>query len=117
MSTPFSVLNFSDMEDRPASKRRQICSGFHSSERYEIELPAGMELLSIPDNADLKGTLVDYQASYQRSGNQLTVTRRLDDKTPGGICEPDLYAQFLKQAVPVGENLRMQVLYKRKRGD
>jgi transglutaminase-like putative cysteine protease len=117
MSTPFSVLNFSDMEDRPASKRRQICSGFHSSERYEIELPAGMELLSIPDNADLKGTLVDYQASYQRSGNQLTVTRRLDDKSPGGICEPDLYAQFLKQAVPVGENLRMQVLYKRKRGD
>jgi transglutaminase-like putative cysteine protease len=115
MSTPFSVVNFADMEDRPALKRRQVCYGFHTAEAYEIELPAGMELLSIPDDADLKGTLVDYKATYKRTGNQLSVTRSVDDKSPGGICEPEVYAQFLKQAVPVGENLRMQVLYKLKR--
>jgi transglutaminase-like putative cysteine protease len=115
MSTPFSVVRFASMEDRPAPKRRQLCYGFHSTETYEIELPAAMELLSIPDDADLKGTLIDYKASYKRTGNQLIVARSVDDKSPGGICEPELYAQFLKQAEPVSENLRMQLLYKRKR--
>ena len=115
VNTPLSVNNFAAMDDRPAAKRRQVCSGFHSVETYQIELPAGFDLLSIPDDANLKGSLVDYKASYKRTGKQIRITRALDDKTPGGICEPELYAEFMRQAAPVGENLRSQVLFKRKR--
>jgi transglutaminase-like putative cysteine protease len=115
VNTPLPVEGFAGMDDRPAPKRRQVCSGFHSVETYQIELPAGWELLSVPDNADLKGSLIDYKASYKRSGKQLRISRSIDDKTPGGICEPGLYAEFLRQAAPVGENLRSQVLFKRKR--
>jgi transglutaminase-like putative cysteine protease len=115
MNTPFPVTNFAGIEDRPASKRRQACYGFHSSESYEIELPAGMELLALPDDVDLKGTLIDYQASYRHEGHRLSVSRTVDDKSPSGVCEPELTARFRQQALPVAENLRTQVLFKRKR--
>lgn len=117
MNTPLSVTNFAAIDDGPAPKRSQICRGFHSVETYKIELPKSIGVISVPDDVNLKGTLVDYKASYrhERSGNRLTISRTVDDKTPGGICSPELYAEFLKQAIPVGENLRAQVLYKRKR--
>lgn len=41
--------------------------------------------------------------------------RELHDKTPGSICPPAVSADFMRQALPVGENLRTQVLYKRAR--
>lgn len=115
MGTPLPVGNFADMDDRPAPKRRQACRGFHSAETYRVELPAGFELLSVPDDVDQKGSLVDYKASYKRAGNVISVDRVLADKTPGGVCSTEVYADFLRQAMPVGENLRTQVLYKRKR--
>lgn len=115
MGTPLPVTNFASIEDGPAPKRRVTCSGFHSVESYEVELPANITLLSLPDNADLKGRYVDYKASYKRTGNKLAIRRSLDDKTPGGVCSAEVFADFLKQAQPVGENLRSQILYKRKR--
>lgn len=115
MNTPLSVMNFASIDDRPAPKRRQICSGFHSAETYQVELPASVELLSVPDDLDVKGSMVDYKATHTREGQQITVTRRLDDKTPPGVCAPEVYAEFLRQALPVAENLRSQVLFKRKR--
>lgn len=115
VNTPLPVEGLAGMDDGPAPKRRQVCRGYHSTETYQIELPAGFDLLSIPDNADIKGSLVDYKATYKRTGRQLRISRSVDDKTPGGICEPELYAEYLRQAAPVGENLRSQVLFKRKR--
>jgi len=115
VSTPMPVDNFASIDDRPASKRRQVCFGFHSVESYVVDLPPSFDLLSIPDNADIRGSLVDYKATYKRTGRQVRINRSLDDKSPGGICEPGLYAEFLKQAAPVGENLRSQLLFKRKR--
>lgn len=112
MNTPNPVVKFAGMDERPASKRKQVCSGFHSIETYEIELPAGFELISLPHNANLHGKLVDYKASYKRSGKKINVIRALDDKTPGGVCDPDLNALFLREAVPVSDDLRAQVLYK-----
>lgn len=114
MSTPLAVSNLAT-EDGPAPKRSLTCAGFTSTEAYKLELPASISVISLPDDANLKGTYVDYKATYKQKGHLLTVNRTVDDKTPGGICAADMYAEFMKQKAPVGENLRTQVLYKRKR--
>lgn len=114
MGTPLSVQSFSNVEDRFVPKRKEACHGFHSYETYEIELPAGLTLIDMPENAQVRGTLVDYSAKYQKTKSGVLVTRELHDKTPESICTPEATADFLKQARPVGENLRTQVLYKRK---
>lgn len=114
MNSPMPVSVFADAEDRIDPKRPQRCHGFGSSETYEIQLPAGMTLLSLPEPAKVRGTLVDYTASYQQKGNTVLVKRELQDKTSQGICSVQVMREFNKQVDPVGENLRTQVLYKRK---
>ena len=113
LPTPMPVMNFVGFEDRPPPKRRQLCWGFHSTEKLEIDIPAGMELLTLPTDAQFRGQLVDFDAHYVRNGSHLSVTRSLDDKTPGSVCSAALFTEFLRQAVPVSEHLRIQVLFKR----
>ncbi|WP_140636150.1 DUF3857 domain-containing transglutaminase family protein [Methylibium rhizosphaerae] len=114
MNTPLAVSTFG-ADEGPAPRRTQICHGFTSAETYKIELPTNLSVISLPEDASLKGTYVDYKATYKQVGQRLTINRTVDDKTPGSICAADMYAEFMKQAAPVGENLRTQVLYKRKR--
>jgi transglutaminase-like putative cysteine protease len=111
--TPLPVSNFSQFEDKPLPKRRQQCWGFHTTEKLDIDIPDGMELLTTPADADIKGSLVDFHSRYVRTGNHLAIDRSLDDKSPGSVCPYDVYSSFVKQAIPVGENLRTQVLYRR----
>ncbi len=113
--SPFDVMSMSDVGDRPTPTRREICHGFHSWETLDIELPAGMELLSLPADAQLTGSLIDFSARYERTGNRLKVTREVHDKTPVSVCTPELTREFNRQGTPVSENLRTQVLYKRPR--
>ncbi len=115
LGSPLSVMRFAGVQERPMPTRPELCHGFHSSETLELELPAGMEILSMPESATLRGTLIDYEASYQKTPTGLKVLRELHDKTPGSICPPAVSAEFTRQALPVGENLRTQVLYKRAR--
>lgn len=39
---------------------------------------------------------------------------QLHDKTSDSVCSPETSAELKKQGLPVAENLRTQVLYKRK---
>jgi hypothetical protein len=114
LATPLSVMNYADVQQRTTAKRRQSCYGFHSYETYEVQLPQGLTLISLPPNAQLRGKLVDFNAKYQRTKAGVTVTRELHDKTSESICSPETSAELLKQALPVAENLRTQVLYKRR---
>jgi transglutaminase-like putative cysteine protease len=115
IGTPFPVMDFANVPDRTLPSRAETCHGFHSYETLVFELPAAMELLSMPDDADFKGRLVDFSARYKKTANVVSIVRELHDKTPGNVCPPEMTADFIKQAIPVGENLRTQVLYKRAR--
>ncbi|MBX3652549.1 MAG: DUF3857 and transglutaminase domain-containing protein [Ramlibacter sp.] len=112
--SPLSVMMLADVESRPLPKRRVPCHGFHTYETYVIELPPGMTVLDMPEDVNVQAALVDYSAKYVRTGSQVTVNRELHDKTPDSICSAESQAEFIKQARPIGENLRTQVLYKRK---
>lgn len=114
MGTPLSVMMLADVENRTPPKRRVPCHGFHTFETYEIELPAGMTILDMPEDANVRTSSVDYTARYVKDGARIAVTRELHDKTAESICSVKSQAEFLQQARPVGENLRTQVLYKRK---
>lgn len=115
IATPIPVMSYADVQQRNTMKRRQPCFGFHSYESYDIQLPPGLTLISLPPNAQLRGRLVDFTAKYQRTKAGVTVTRELHDKTSDSICSPETSAELVKQGLPVAENLRTQVLYKRKR--
>jgi transglutaminase-like putative cysteine protease len=114
MWSPWPVHALSDVESRTVPKRRDACHGFHSYETFDIELPAGLTFIEMPEDIQVKEKLVDYVAKYKKTATSVMVTRELHDKTPDSICSPEVAAAFLKQAMPVGENLRTQVLYKRK---
>lgn len=113
--TPIPVMSYADVQQRNTMKRRQSCFGFHSYESFDIQLPPGLTLISLPPNVQLRGKLVDFTAKYQHSKAGVTVTRELHDKTSDSICSPETSAELMKQGLPVAENLRTQVLYKRKR--
>lgn len=112
--SPLPVSTFSDAEDRIIPNRQQRCFGFATSETYKIELPSSIKLVAMPDDAKLRGKMVDFDAKYEKTASGVLVSREIKDKTTQGICSPEVYADFIKQARPIGENLRTQVLYRRK---
>jgi hypothetical protein len=114
MDTPLPVSRFADVEDRIVAKRPESCTGFSSTEAYEIQLPGNLTLLSMPEPAKVRGSMLDYTASYQQKGSIVLVQREVHDKTFQGICPSEVMRDFYKQAQPVGDNLRTQVLYKRR---
>lgn len=114
MHSPLPVSAFSNAEERILAKRPERCHGFSTAETFEIQLPANITLLSTPESARLRGSLLDYTATYEQKGDTIVVKREVNDKTFQGICSPAVMRDFHKQSLPIGENLRTQVLYKRK---
>lgn len=114
MGSPMPVSTFADAEDRVVERRPQRCHGFSTKETFDIQLPSNLTLLALPEAVQARGTLVDYTASYEQKGDKVLVQREVHDKTFQGICSPEVMRDFNKQLLPVGENLRTQVLYKRK---
>ncbi len=113
LGSPFPVLAFANAEERVIPKRRTRCHGFHSQESYEIEVPPNLSFIAVPDDAKVNGSLIDYSARYEKTATGLRIVREVHDKTPVSICPVAMSADFHKQALPVGENLRAQLLYKR----
>lgn len=114
ISSPVPVSNFADAEEQFVAKRPSRCHGLNTAETYEIQLPAGLTLLSMPESATLRGNLLDFTAHYEQKGDTLLVKREVNDKTSQGICSAEVMREFHKQMLPISENLRTQVLYKRK---
>ena len=88
------------------------CSNGLFQESYEIELPAAMNVLSIPNAMETKGSVQSYQASYTLQGNRLVAHRVFADSTPTNLCAPEISAEYSKLGGPIKENLQEQVLYK-----
>lgn len=114
IETPLPVMRYASIKGRVEPSRRHSCLGFHSYETLEIELPPGMKLVSVPPNAKVRSKLVDYTATYKQAKNVLTSNREIHDKTEQNICTAEEAAELHKSAMPIADNLRTQVLYRRK---
>lgn len=89
-----------------------LCVPGLSSETFEIELPAQMKVLSIPDGTAFSAKLLSYESGYQLDGRVLRAKRRLDDRTPGNVCSSAVMQDYAASLQPVLKDLRQQVLYK-----
>ncbi len=114
MGSPLAIMSFATINARPTVGRSHTCYGFHTYETYELEFPPGVKLLNLPANKQIKGSVIDYSAKYQRTKTGVNVARELHDKTSQTVCSPTDAADLLKQALPMAENLRTQVVYQRK---
>ncbi len=74
--------------------------------------PTKMKILAVPDNLSFATPNLTYKASYRLKGNQLSVTRQVDDRTRGNVCEPAIAAEYKAFALKVLQNLKAQVVYK-----
>jgi hypothetical protein len=79
----------------------------------EYSIPPTIRLISTPDDLDVQESMVSYSARYEKTADGVRVKRSLHDKTTQAICTPNVMQLLVKQAGPVAENLRTQVLYKR----
>jgi transglutaminase-like putative cysteine protease len=103
------VLNYS-LE--PETDADTTCSNGTMIEEYDVELPAKMKVLSVPDDLKVTSAAVDYRATYELHGNRLRVRRELDDRTPGNVCPPEVMARYKEFGEKVMDDLKAQVLYK-----
>ncbi|WP_167399922.1 DUF3857 domain-containing transglutaminase family protein [Massilia violaceinigra] len=88
------------------------CSNGASLEEYVFTFPKKMKVLAVPDNMTVKSANVSYKASYRLKGNQLTVTREIDDRTRGNVCAPAIATEYKAFSKKVLTNLKAQVVYK-----
>lgn len=88
------------------------CSNGESLEEYVFTFPKKMKVLAVPDNMALTTANLTYKASYRLKGNQLTVTRKVVDKTRGNVCAPAIAAEYKDFSSKVMQNLKAQVVYK-----
>lgn len=89
-----------------------FCWAGRSTEKYEFELPEGMEVLSLPEPVRLSNDFVTYQSSYALEGRTLRASRTLDDRTPGHICSPEMMREYQSFAKRAAADYKAQVLYK-----
>jgi hypothetical protein len=107
-----SINDFLNYSLEPETTADVTCSNGSLIEEYDIELPAKMKVLSVPDALEVSGGMVDYRASYELDGNRLRVRREIDDRTPGNVCTPEVMARYKEFGEKVVDDLRAQVLYK-----
>jgi len=113
ISTPIPVMNFANIRERVEPKRRHVCIGFHSYEKFDISVAPGVKLLSLPPALKVRSKFLDYDAKYTRTNTGLRVAREVHDKTPTSVCSPEVAAEFHTQALSIADNLKTQVLYQR----
>lgn len=88
------------------------CSNGESREEYVFIFPKKMKVLAVPDNMAHKTANLAYKAAYRLKGNQLTVTRQIDDRTRGNVCASAIAAEYKAFSKKVMPNLSAQVVYK-----
>jgi transglutaminase-like putative cysteine protease len=87
------------------------CGGIYSEEEYTIDLAPGTRIASLPRNVDVEEGNVAFRATYQREGNRIRISRRLDDRTPGPVCSPEYNAAYARTMQKILPGLREQIVY------
>jgi transglutaminase-like putative cysteine protease len=88
------------------------CTNGESHEQYIYTLPPKMKVLAVPDNLTVKMPNMSYEARYSLKGNELTVTRKVLDRTRGNVCQQQSARENKEFANKLLQNLKAQVVYK-----
>ncbi|HET8869309.1 MAG TPA: DUF3857 domain-containing protein, partial [Aquabacterium sp.] len=89
------------------------CSGGLLVEHYDLALPAGMQVLSMPDGAHAESALARYDSSYQLDEHHhLVAERRYTDLSEGPVCTADIVTAWRTAMAPMWKDLRQQLLYR-----
>jgi transglutaminase-like putative cysteine protease len=89
------------------------CSGGMLVEHYDLALPAGMQILAMPDGAHFASPLARYDSHYRLDEHHhLVAERRYEDFSEGPVCPADSLTAWRIAATPMWRDLRQQVLYR-----
>lgn len=88
--TPGAVSSFVESGFSEPPVKSAACAGGHSIEEYEITLPEKMKILYLPKEKNANGAGLGYSASYQLTGNVLTIMRKVDDVVEANVCSPQM---------------------------
>jgi transglutaminase-like putative cysteine protease len=89
-----------------------ICHGKHYEDDYTVRFPDDVHVLAIPDGVSLSSGPQTYKSTYAMTDNVLTVTRRLDDTTPGPTCTPETFKAIARLANDAKWDVGAQIVYK-----
>ncbi|WP_298270416.1 DUF3857 and transglutaminase domain-containing protein [Geobacter sp.] len=109
-SSLFPIATITAGAYEPTPKKATVCSGGRSVEEYVFEFPASMTIVGFPKDFEYSSPSLDYRATYRKSGNELTVTRDLRDKTATNVCSSGYEAEYQKSARSILRDLRSQIL-------
>jgi len=91
------------------------CSGGTLVERYDLALPAGMQILSMPDGAHVESPLARYDSHYRLDErHHLSAERRYVDLSDGPVCPAASVAAWRVALAPMWKDLRQQMLYRQR---
>lgn len=105
------IINLLGTPDK-GNKVDTLCKPVASEELYTFELPDNIEIIATPDNSNIQGAGIHYQASYRVEGKKLTIHRKLDDKTKGNICSFELMSAQKEIIQKIIWDVDSQVVYK-----
>lgn len=110
--TPAPIMRYLTSENESDLDYDTFCSNGLSMEEYTFVLPANMQISSLPKSVEFKDPLINYSATYKQAGKTLTVTKAVDDRTPGNVCGAAVNRAYYKAAMRALQTTRSQVLYK-----
>ncbi|WP_431822299.1 DUF3857 domain-containing transglutaminase family protein [Burkholderia sp. F1] len=107
------IREFADFVLQQKDKRFEgVCAGTRLEERYRITLPADVEILAIPPDADVRSGEIAYRATYRRDGRTVDVTRVLDRDLGANVCSGAKLAEWADAARSISKDLKRQILYR-----
>ena len=91
------------------------CSGGLLVERYDLALPAAMQILSMPDGAHVETPAARYDSRYELdTRHHLSVERRYVDLSDGPICTAATVTAWRVALTPMWKDMRQQLLYRQR---
>ena len=91
------------------------CSGGQLVERYDLVLPAALQILSMPDGAHVETSFAHYDSRYELdSRHHLSAERRFVDFSDGPVCTAATVGAWRAALAPMWKDLRQQLLYRQR---
>jgi hypothetical protein len=91
------------------------CSGGSLVEHYDLALPEGLQILSMPDGAHVESPVARYDSRYAvDSRHHLSAERRFVDLSDGPICTSAMVNAWRTALAPMWKDLRQQLLYRQR---
>jgi hypothetical protein len=88
------------------------CSGTTVHEHYDVSLPAGAQIISIPPNIESNNGEVSYSARYSQTGQSVAIDRTLRRNFRANVCSAAMLKQWYATALEISTDLKRQILYR-----